>query len=178
MRRIFSFLSLLFVFTLSGNAYSSNPINGAFGIELGAFYNPNSAIGKSSLTDGTTMYQFKPEKPFRSFSRYYVLITPKTNKVYGIWAIGDIDGDAKCGKEQDLLMAILSKKYGKSDNQDVMSSFMDIEKIAIGNRRILTKCSGYSDVTIDIRYYDDDLKLIAEEERIELESEKLDSSGL
>jgi hypothetical protein len=107
-----------------------------------------------------------------------VLITPKTNKVYGIWGIGNMDSDAKCGKEQDLIMAILNKKYGQSDNQGAISSFMDAESISQGNKRILTKCSGYSDVTIDIRYYDDNLKSIAEKERIELESEKLDSSGL
>ena len=34
------------------------------------------------------------------------------------------------------------------------------------------------DFSRDIRYYDDELQIIAEEERIELESEKLDSSGL
>ena len=55
---------------------------------------------------------------------------------------------------------------------------MDVETIQSDNRKIITKCSGYSDVTIDIRYYDNDLKSIAEKERIELESEKLDASGL
>ena len=179
MKRNSSFLSYIFVLLIfSNNIYSNNPISGAFGIQLGEYFNPESAIGTGSLTDGTIMYQFQSEKPFRSFSRYYVLITPKTNKVYSIWGIGDMDSDGKCGKEQDLLMAILTKKYRESDNQGAMDSFMDIEKIDIGNKRIVTKCSGYSDVTIDIRYYDDELQIIAEEERIELESEKLDSSGL
>jgi hypothetical protein len=158
--------------------FSQEHIEGAFGINLGEEFDTTKAIGKGSLTDGTIMYMFNSSKPFRSFSKYYVLITPKTNKVYGIWAIGDIESDPMCEKEQDLLMSILTKKYGKPENTNSMFSFMDTETIQNGNRTIITKCSGYSDVSIDIRYYDNNLKSIAEKERIELESEKLDASGL
>ena len=91
MKRNSSFLSYIFVLLIfSNNIYSNNPISGAFGIQLGEYFNPESAIGTGSLTDGTIMYQFQSEKPFRSFSRYYVLITPKTNKVYSIW--GTLNG--------------------------------------------------------------------------------------
>ena len=176
MYRLLLILTLLCV--NSNFLFSQQPIDSAFGISLGGIFDTVKAVGKSSLTDGTPMYMFQPTKPFRSFSKYYVLITPKTNKVYGIWAIGDVESDPMCKKEQDLLMAILTKKYGQSGNKDLMSNFMDVETIQSDNRKIITKCSGYSDVTIDIRYYDNDLKSIAEKERIELESEKLDASGL
>jgi len=173
-----STLIILFVLSIPNIILCQKSISGAFGIELGAKFDTTSIIGKGSLTDGTPMYMFEPEKPFRSFSKYYVLITPKTNKVYGIWGIGEIDSDPMCTKEQDLLMAILNKKYGETDDQGLMSTIVDAKTITIGERYITSKCSGYSDVTIDIRYYDENLKSISEKERIEIESEKLDSSGL
>ena len=173
-----STLIILFVLSIPNIILCQKSISGAFGIELGAKFDTTSIIGKGSLTDGTPMYKFKPENSFRSFSRYYVLITPKTKKVYSIWGIGDIDSDAKCRKEQDLVMAILVKKYGEMDDQGLMSSLYDSKTISQGDKSVSTKCSGFSDVTIDIRYYDHELKTLAEKERIELESDKLDASGL
>jgi len=46
---------------------------------LGQKFDPEKAIGTSSLTDGTPMYQFNPEKPFRSFTKYFVMITPTSH---------------------------------------------------------------------------------------------------
>ncbi len=150
-------------------------ITGAFGITLGQTFMPQEAIGKGSLTDGTPMYQFRPKKKFRSFQRYYALITPKTHKVYAIWGIGNMENDPSCEKEQAFVMAILQKKYGKVEKGRL---FSDIEEIDQGDRYVLTKCSGFSDVTLDIRYKDKKLQEQAEKERIILESEKVDSSAL
>ena len=169
---------ILVLLSISSICLSQDPISAAFGIKLGSNFDVTSSIGSNSLTDGTTMYKFKTENPFRSFSRYYVLITPKTEKVYSIWGIGDIDSDAMCEKEQDLLMAILVKKYGEMSEQSLMSSLYDSKTISQGDKSVSTKCTGFSDITIDIRYYDHELKTLAEKERIELESDKLDASGL
>ena len=169
---------ILVLLSISSICLSQDPNSAAFGIRLGSNFDITSSIGSNLLTDGTPMYKFKPENSFRSFSRYYVLITPKTKKVYSIWGIGDIDSDAKCKKEQDLVMAILVKKYGEMDDQGLMSSLYDSKTISQGDKSVSTKCSGFSNVIIDIRYYDYELKTLAEKERIELESEKLDSSGL
>ena len=176
MKKVTSLIIVLL--SISSICLSQDPNSAAFGIRLGSNFDVTSSIGSNLLTDGTPMYKFKPENSFRSFSRYYVLITPKTKKVYSIWGIGDIDSDAKCKKEQDLVMAILVKKYGEMDDQGLMSSLYDSKTISQGDKSVSTKCSGFSDVTIDIRYYDHELKTLAEKERIELESEKLDSSGL
>lgn len=163
---------------LCAASYAEDPINGAFGVKLGQSFNIQKSIGKGSLTDGTPMYKISPEKKFRTFSDYYVLITPKTNKIYSIWGIGNAGNDPSCKKEQALVMAILQKKYGKKNSEDAFSSIYDIKQINQGNRSVLTKCSGYVDVTIDIRYTDSKLEKQAENERIEIESDKLDSSGL
>ncbi len=153
-------------------------IVGAFGLDLGSEYDVKKAIGKSSLTDGTPMYQFSPKIKFRSFENYYVLITPKTHKIYSIWGIGKVDNVEKGKKEQALIMTILEKKYGKPEKEGFMSSMMDSSMITHGDRYVMVKLSGFTDVTIDIRYYDRKLTEMAEKERIEIEAEKVDSSGL
>ena len=161
-----------------GQTYGAEKITGAFGMKLGDAFDPSSAIGRHELTDGTPMYQFRPKKQFRSFSRYYVMITPKTHKIYSIWGIGRMENDPTCKKEQELVMSILKKKYGQPKKKDLTMSLFDAEMIDHGNRDIVCKCSGFMDVTIDIRYTDRKLKELANKERIEQESEKLDSSGL
>ena len=173
-------ISLMFVLIIgvASSVQAEEKISGAFGVKLGQVFDPSGAIGKGSLTDGTPMYQFSPKKKFRSFSTYYVLITPKTHKVYAIWGIGNMENDPYCKKEQALVMAILQKKYGKAEKDQLFSSLYDMKNIDQGNRYVLTKCSGFSDVSIDIRYKDKKLATLAENERILLESEKVDSSGL
>ena len=89
-----------------------------------------------------------------------------------------MENDPSCKKEQALVMAILQKKYGKVEKDQLFSSLYDIKQINQGNRYVLTKCSGFSDVSLDIRYKDKKLETLAENERILLESEKVDSSGL
>jgi hypothetical protein len=173
-------LSLMFVlvFGVVFSAQAEEKISGAFGIKLGQVFDPSGAIGKGSLTDGTPMYKFNPKKKFRSFATYYVLITPKTHKVYSIWGIGSMENEPSCKKEQALVMAILQKKYGKVEKDQLFSSLYDMKNIDQGNRYVLTKCSGFSDVSLDIRYKDKKLATLEENERILLESEKVDSSGL
>ena len=52
------------VLILATSAFGVETIGGAFGMKLGDDFNPASALSKSALTDGTPMYQFKPDKPF------------------------------------------------------------------------------------------------------------------
>ena len=175
IKRIFLFLLLSLPFSQS---LAEEKIVGGFGINLGQSFDPSTAIGKTSLTDGTPMYQLNPEKKFRSFSDYYVLITPKSNQIYSIWGIGSIKNSSTCKKELKLLMAILKDKYGKEDDKGPLSSLSDSEIITQGDKYVMTKCSGYSNVTVEIRYQDTKYAELAENERIELESKELDSSGL
>ncbi len=164
---------------LSHHAGASEKIKGAFDMTLGQTFDPEESTGKSELTDGTPMYAFSTPKGFRSFSRYYVLITPKTHKVYAIWGIGDIENTPKCKKEQIVIMELLKEKYGEEeDNLGLMASLSDAKFIYQGDRSIMTKCTGFMDVSIEIRYKDKRYEKLAEEERISMEVEKLDSSNL
>ena len=171
-------ICVLLSFVFVGSVNAAEKIVGAFGIKLGQQFNPDNAIGMAKLTDGTPMYQFNPKKKFRLFKRYYVLITPKTHKVYGIWGISNMENLDTCKAEQKVLMAILEKKYGKAKKEGLMSALMDAKMIDQGNRYVLTKCSGIVDVTLEIRYYDMKLKNLAEKERISLEAKQVDDSAL
>ena len=89
---------------VASSAFAADAIEGAFGLKLGDIFDSSKAISKSSLTDGTPMYQFRPEKPFRSFSSYYVMITPTTHKIYAIWGIGSVQNTESGKKEQAIVM--------------------------------------------------------------------------
>ena len=75
-------------------------------------------------------------------------------------------------------MSLLEKKYGKKGEEGLFDALMDVKQVSQGDRYIIVKVSGLMDVTIDIRYYDKKLREIAEKERIELEAQKVDDSGL
>jgi len=153
-------------------------IEGAFGKKLGESFDPNEAIGKNDLKSGEIMYQFLPEKPFRSLKDYFVLVTPKTNKIYAIFATGPIGSQQAAKAEQDLIVDILQKKYGKTDEQGFAEMLGDIKRISQGDRYISIGFSGIIDVDIWVRYVDHALRQSAEKERIELEGAKVDSGGL
>jgi hypothetical protein len=159
--------------------HGEQKIMGAFGVQLGDYFEPaESSIGTSKLTDGTPMYQFNPKNQFRSFGEYYVLITSKTHKVYCIWATGKSVNSETCEKEQDLIMDLLKKKYGNGEKQGFWDALEARKTIRHGNRYIMSKCSGFMDVSIEIRYYDTELVALAEKEHLEIESNKVDDSGL
>ncbi len=177
MRSLLPLLVLLSLIATQPVA-AADPIEGAFGMTLGSEFDTSTAIGKNSLTDGTPMYQFAPESPFRSLSSYYVLITPKTRRIYSIWAIGSFPNDESAKKEQAVIMELLTQKYGQGKGDNPFMSFADVKQIDQGDRSVLTKVSGFMDATLDLRYYDDTLRELAEKERLEIEASKADARGL
>ncbi len=183
-RTIRTFLILLlFNVLFIANTHGEQEIMGAFGVQLGDYFDPSSAIGTGELTDGTPMYKFDPKKKFRSFNEYYVLITPKTHKIYGIWGIGTVGNSQKCEKEQALIMDLLQKKYGVQENEVPFDPLTGAKNIDQGNRDVTVKCSGFVDMSfvdmsINIRYYDRELKKLAEKERLEIVGSNVDDSGL
>ncbi len=158
-------------------------ITGAFGKKLGDVFDPASAIGKGALTDGTPMYQFKPDKPFRSFTSYYVLITPTTHRIHSIWATGPCENSESGEKEQALLMELLEKKYGPKDADDGFKRFEarlnKTQFITQGGRYVMTQVPhDFKDHTVEVRYVDGTLGKTGEQERLKAEGKKVDASGL
>ncbi|MGR3174155.1 MAG: S1C family serine protease [Candidatus Scalindua sp.] len=197
--------------TFISKIHGVQKIMGAFSVKLGDYFDPSSAIETWKLKTGyrdkyrIPIYQFNPKKKFRSFDRYFVMITPKTHKIYSIWGLGRIDpgGKDECEKEQALIMELLQKKYGsqKRHASTVLERVFEFaygKSVDQGNRHVSVKCGsdqfsiesehgthlqfGYP---IGIKYYDEELEKLAEKEqieiekeRIEIESSKIDDSGL
>lgn len=62
-------LVVSFFIICTQDIHAEEKIEGAFGKKFGEVFDPATAMGKSTLTDGTVMYQFTPEKPYRSLSK-------------------------------------------------------------------------------------------------------------
>ena len=166
----------LLIFSALASAQSE--ITGAFGLSFGDVYNANQATGERRLTDGTPILSFKPDRVFADFTAYFVLITPTSSKIYGIWAMKASPNTSTCKKDQAVIQSLLEKKYGEPDKQELMAALSDAITISQGPRAVMTKCSGLDDVTLEIRYNDRDVASLAERERIDIEASKLDASGL
>ncbi len=166
--RVFTVLMSALFITISSSLSAEEKIIGAFGLKFGQTFTPQDAI--DVMGDS---YQFSPKKKFRSFSAYFVEITPKTHKVHSIAAYGKTEDDSSCEKEQALIVAILQKKYGKAHKDQI--SLNNLKYIKQGNRGIAIGCTGLG---VLITYSDLKLEKLAENERIALESGKVDSSAL
>ena len=158
--------------------HAEDKIEGAFGKKLGATFSASDSIGKGALTDGTTMYRFQPESPFRSLTEYYVLTTPSTNRIYCIWAQGPTENTASAKKEQAVLMELLQQKYGQAQRPGAFDAMTDLKQISQGSRYIVTKVTGFVKPMLEVRYYDSELSKAAEQERLSIEAKKASSSGL
>jgi len=160
------------------NAPAPQQITGAFGVVLGTKVNLSQYKPTGYTTDKVPMYEFTPKNPVEGLTRYYFQATPKTGRIYCVWAIGDAENDGVCKKKQAVLRDLLKKKYGEEEKQGLRESFSDAYRIQRGTRSIVIKCSGFMDVTLNLYYTDDDLEKEAEKERIELEGKKTNDSGL
>jgi len=177
---------LLLVLVYAGNISAkpkketTQPIIGAFGIKLGQIFNPANNPENRVLDSGAILYHFTPKKRFRSFHKYYVLITPETHRVYCIWAIGKIKNGDAGRSEQAVIIALLEKKYGVQAETPPFSLF-DTKWIDQGNRTITVRVKSFWVKSIEIRYFDLDLQRQAEKERISIELDKIgkvEDSGL
>ena len=68
-------------------SFAREPIDGAFGQRLGAYFDPAVATEIGELTFGREKtYGFTPVATYPGLEMYYVLLTPTTHRIYGIWA--------------------------------------------------------------------------------------------
>lgn len=148
-------------------------IKGAFGINLGSFFNPQDALETTNLTSGEKMYKINVPKKVRKFIDYYVLITPKTQKIYSIWGEAKFK-DRGAKREFSVIRNLIYKKYNNKGKKDM---FGDSCTWDIGNCRIYLKSSGYSSTSLEIRYTNNDLEELAKQEFIQQESSKTNNSA-
>jgi len=151
-----------------GGAVSA--IKGDFGVKLGEKFDATKGLGKSSLADKKTLYEFISVKPYDKCDSYYVLITPESKIIYSILAQGVMDSKKACKREQKILMDQLTSKYGATKEKTSLKMRQDVEKITQGDRDVYTECTGPKSTTLRVVYTDHKLGKQAEEERSPLEA--------
>ena len=172
MKKLSQLLVLTFIlFCLVGISYSKNEnkIEGAFGYTLG------NVLEIPEWYENA--YTFELEKDFRLFKGGILWITPKTKRIYRIIVSGGVDYLSEGREEQRVLISLLNGKYGEKGKK----LFKDIGRISTmkkDNIRVIIGISGSHEFSVDIIYTDMELEKLAEEERIELETQDVDINML
>lgn len=159
-------------------AIAKEPIKGAFGFELGQIFDKKMAISDNlGDPDDFQMYYIEPVNPYDKFLVYMVTVTPVSNVILSIAAAGETKANS-CSNEMDVLVSLLSKKYGELKKPDGFQ-VDPVKKITVGSRSIEVSCDiGYETSKLAINYVDSDLFLKGDKERIELKSKKVNKDGL
>ena len=155
-------------------------IMGAFGMQLGAAFSHDLAIGKSFDNRDIPLYEFMPKNPLPVFSIYAVQITPQTRRIYSIQATTTINRQSACTEEAKVLLAALGEKYGNTTDFDDHYFLAETGGVHQGSRRAWVTCSGslFDDTTLTLEYIDTILEERSEKERIVLKSKQMDTTGL
>jgi hypothetical protein len=170
--RAFLFGSFLVCCLCAGAA---EKIGTAFGRTLGEVFDFKAVTATNVFKGSPVQYSFSPTNGFRTFNSYHVLITPISHRIYCIAGDGLMDRFA-LRNEQNLLMYLLREKYGTGEVGSIEGPNAK-RSVCLGNRCISTFIL-QSDFSLHIQYVDTELEDVAEKERIQIESLKIDKSGL
>ncbi|MFW5751758.1 MAG: hypothetical protein ACOCW8_00315 [bacterium] len=156
---------------------AAQKVTGAFGFKFGETFNINDATRTSETKNGLPLYGVTPEKPVKYFKNYFLKITPKSKKIYSIWGIGHYNSNQRCVTDLEVVKALMEKKYGEFNKPDF--SFHEIYSFYGDSKIISIKCqNNFSDADLYAIYTDTRLEEVAEKERVEIEAENTDTSGL
>lgn len=144
---------------------------------LGNTFTPTDAIGETRTDSGETLYAFKPSRPFGSFTEYYVMLTPKSNRIVEIWAAGSFESSGACGRELDTIGRILHKKYpGLTEvNAIIMGDSLVLEQ---DSKTVALVCpvSFGEKIQLLMKYIDMTLRELAKDEAAEIRLETDDGA--
>lgn len=139
-------------------------IDGAFGVQFGQVVADSMIVSEQKMEDGTPIYEFKPEKRFRDFSKYWVLMSPKGKKVHSIIVRGNFDSDELAKRESDLLLSLLTEKYGKKVDKNMFGFEVKQDGVSVSVREVWNG--------LQITYRNNAMETEAENERLEIEGGK------
>jgi len=170
-------LNVIFIGASTSIVYAQEPITGGFGLNFGQIFNTEDSDYPALRSGKDFAYVFEPSQPYEKFDTYFAVVTPITHIVYGIGAVGKTEF-SDCKPDMDVLVSILSEKYGQLSD-DSSYSIDPKKQLQKGRKLISVKCNmGFDEATLEIQYKDDSIAKLAEEERIELESKKVNKDGL
>ncbi len=156
---------------------ANGKIEGAFGFTLGEVFDPAQAVEVKKLNTGEPIYKVTPKNPNASFNAYFLSITPKTKRIYQIWAQSDYESDADGLAQQEALVKVLESKY------EVKRSMFDSEEARIlmqQTRSIIIKAARYPSGAgkLDLKYVDSKIENEGKKEAAEVDPKNVDSKGL
>ena len=151
------------------HALLPEPVEGAFGMILGAEFIPDEALHDSTTINGEKSYFFSPAAQSRFFDFYLVQITPLTHRVHTIIAVGQTPDVETCQQRRSTLLPQLTAKYGRSINYGPLEAAgfdLDYEMIVQRDpkRGVGVMCGGTSPIVFQLIYLDDELSDLAEQE--------------
>lgn len=181
-------------------------VEGAFGLKLGDIFDTDKLVARGvdnfvGVPDpmDRKVYKFTPQKPLVPFENYYVQITPKSHKIFLIFARVSIKDQDVLGLPRDkqeqlrVVATALYNKYGKSYVTDghsahpttttddhctyVMFLFDEIEftrddaQCERAENKYRIELTGNISSAFQLLYKDYSLWNLAERERTELENE-------
>lgn len=127
------------------------------------------------MADGTPVYFFTPNPPYKALTKYGVLLTPTSSEVYCIHASGNFPTAAEAKSQMDILVELLSKKYGPSKNPVSASLLGATKTFGTNENEIQVKTKG---ADLSVTYINSEISKAAEKELIAIESGRVDASGL
>ncbi len=98
-------------------AATAAPFSGLCGVALNQNWTPRQHANNSQTTGGETMYAFTPSQRFMNFAEYYLLVTPKSNKVYTIWLLKEFKSVGLANTEYEQVKAVIENHYNKKFNE-------------------------------------------------------------
>ena len=129
MKVLAFFISFLLSLSVQGSE-----IKEAFGKVLGEVFQGEFAL-LSETTSGEKVYSFKPQNPHPVFTKYGVILTPKSKKISEIWAWGYFESSSKCQAEFKVIEVLLDKKYESIKSKNTFSMDSSNASYRSGNRR-------------------------------------------
>ncbi len=168
--RFYLFIFLFIVVSLSSTVQAAEDIRGAFGIKFGDFFEKARALSKDEFS-GNTVYEFLPGSLDLLFDRYYLSITPRSNRVYGICGIISSGDMAAAKKRHRKLVMELQERHGRVSS-GLLSGVLDlfgVQRIEQGDQKIVISFKENRLKTYVI-YYDAGLKKLAQREARRLEN--------
>ena len=104
-------LTLLALFSSAAAGAEEGP-TGAFGFELGAHFDANSALSVDITPQGHASYEVAAPQPYRTFDQYNLVVTPRSHRIAIISAQRTFGNAAACLQEREAIAAELRDHYG------------------------------------------------------------------
>lgn len=108
---------------VADGVWKTNP-GGLFGKKFGEKIADKLTL-KEDRARGEFYISFQPEKKFRSFTDYRLIVDPRTRFVYGISCVAKIVGRDACEKELEEVKSVFRQKFPNASSQLRMIGYGD-----------------------------------------------------